>query len=157
MANRTYTLGVWERNSSPQKAPYTENSRILRHGDAQSTSFCVTQVPSHCRGVHSNPRGTWLPQPQLAPGFQSNGASRSCSLPLCKGTFDIQRVPHTISTELTIIVIGSCHEIRSQEAEKRNQRFVGLIRIRRVTRLLKKKEQQQQKKKSLKGRTKACT
>lgn len=61
---------------------------------------------------------------------------------------------HTISVELTvIIVIGSCQEIRTQEAEKRNQSFVGLTRIIRVViRLLKKK-----KKKSLKGRITPCT
>lgn len=98
--------------------------------------------------------GCGCPSIQLARGFQSNCASRSRSLPSCKWTLDTQKVPHfqtkmktnfqvmhAISVELIVtIVIGSCWEVRSQEAEKRNQSFVGLRRIRRVAiRLLKKK------------------
>lgn len=106
-------------------------------------------------GFTPTQEGHGHPSFQFPPGFQSNCASRSRSPPLCKWTLDTQKVPHfqikkkenfqamhTISVELIVItVIGSCWEVRSQEAEKRNHSFVGLIKIRRVAvRLLKKKK-----------------
>lgn len=97
---------------------------MLRQADAQSTYFCMTKVPSHCRCVHSERD---VPAP-----------ASGRSLPLCKWTPDTQNAPHlqinmkanlqamhTIS--VVLIVTGSCREVRSQEAEKRNQSFVGLI------------------------------
>lgn len=140
--------GVWRGEGLPQKAN-TQSFRMLRQGDAHLSAW-----PACCRGVHPNTSG--CPSPHLAWGFQSNCTSRSCSVPSCNWTFDIQKVPHcqtqkntnfqavhTISVEhIFIIVIGSCREVRSQEAEKRNQIFEGLTGIRRVAiGLLKQKKQ----------------
>lgn len=137
----------------PKKPPYTEFQDV-------KAGRCTQDIFLHNWGPVPLQRGSFQPKRDAAaPASSLLKVSRAtvpagASLPSCKRTLDTQKVPHfqikmkanfqvmhAISVELiVIIVIGSCWEVRSREAEKRNQSFVGLRRIRKVAiRLLKKK------------------
>lgn len=150
MANRTHALGFGGERGPLQEA----NTQFQDVKAGRCTSFCMTSLlqrgsPQHKRDVAA-PASTLL---HVSRAIAPAGVAVS---PHETGYLTPRRTPHrqikknanfqaicTISVEhIFIIIMGSCREVRSQEAEKRNQIFGGLTRIKRVAvRLLKQKKQ----------------
>lgn len=149
MANRTQALGFGGERGPLQEA----NTEFQDVKAGRCTSFCMTSLlqrgsPQHKRDVAA-PASTLL---QVSSAIAPAGAAVSPHetghltprmTPHCqiKKNANFQAIRTTSVEHIFIIVIGSCQEVRSQEAEKRNQIFGGLTRIRRAAvRLLKQKK-----------------